>query len=360
MKRWQHSIVSGGGGWTSDNPAPVEKYMKAVAFREVGDLEVLVDVDVPVPEPGPHDLLVAVKAVSVNPADVKVRAGSVQVPGDLKIAGYDAAGVVEAVGSNVSLFKVGDLVYYGGAIDRPGTNSEYHLVDERIVGNMPKSLSFAQAAALPLTSLTAWELLFEHLAVPSDTQKDSGTLLVINGAGGVGSILIQLARQLTGLTVVASASRPETREWVTKLGAHHIINHRNPLDVEFESLGLGDADYVAGLTNTAEQVNSIAQLIAPHGRLGVVDDYPLQIFPLMAKSISVSWEMVFTRPLFQTHDMIEQHNILNTVAKLVDEGVLVTTMKEDLGPITAENLREAHRKLESSTSIGKIVLSDFG
>lgn len=333
--------------------------MKAVAFQEVGGPEVLVDIDVPVPDPGPHDLLVATKAVSVNPADVKVRSGSVPVPGTLKVAGYDAAGVVEAVGANVTLFKVGDLVYYGGSIDRPGSNSEYQLVDERIVGNMPKSLSFAQAAALPLTALTAWELLFERLSVPTDIQMSTGTLLVINGAGGVGSILIQLARQLTGLTVVASASRPETQEWVTKMGAHHIVNHRNPLEVEFESLGLGNAHYVAGLTNTAEQINSIAQLIAPYGRLGVVDDHPLEIFPLMPKSITVTWEMVFTRALFQTDDMIEQHNILNRVAKLVDEGVLVTTMKEELGPVSAKNLQKAHKKLESGTTIGKIVLSDF-
>lgn len=334
--------------------------MKAVAFTQVGTPDVLVDMDVPVPVPGPRDLRVAVKAVSVNPADVKVRSGSVEVPGDIKIAGYDAAGVVEAVGSEVSLFKVGDEVYYGGAIDRPGTNAEYHLVDERIVGRKPASLSFAQAAALPLTVLTAWELLFKHLAVATLPQKDDGTLLIINGAGGVGSILIQLARQLTSLTIVASASRPETREWVTKMGAHHIVNHRKPLEVEFESLGLGNAHYVAGLSNTPGQIDSIAQLIAPQGHLVVVDDNPLDTFVLMPKSITVSWEMVFTRSLFQTDDMIEQHKILNEVAKLVDEGVLMTTMTEDLGSISAKNLKKAHDKLESGSNIGKVVLSSFG
>ena len=333
--------------------------MKAVGFNQAGDPEVFIDVDAPTPEPGPRDLRVAVKAISVNPVDLKVRSGNFQVPGDPKIIGYDAAGVVETVGPDVSLFKAGDEVYYSGTINRPGTNAEYHLVDERIVGNKPKSLSFAQAAALPLTGLTAWELLFERLAIPRGKQVRTGTLLVINGAGGLGSILVQLARQLTDLTIVASASRPETCEWVRKMGAHHTVNHHNPLDTEWESLGLGDANYVACLTNTVHHMKAIAKLITPQGRLAVLDDGPLDISALKPKSITVSWEAVFTRPLFQTEDMVEQHRILNEIARLVDAGTLVTTARENLGAITAENLRAAHGKVRSGSTIGKIVLSGF-
>jgi zinc-binding alcohol dehydrogenase family protein len=336
--------------------------MKAVAYNESVPLDspdALTDTTLPEPEPTGHDLLVEVHSVSVNPVDTKIRGGVLPPPVAPKILGWDASGVVRAVGDKVTLFKPGDRVMYAGSLLRPGTNSELHLVDERIVGPMPKSLSFEEAAALPLTSITAWELLFDRLQV-REGKDPIGILLVIGGAGGVGSILIQLARQLTGLTVVATASRPETREWVHELGAHHVIDHTQPMPEQLCSLGLDEVDYVASLTHTDKHLVEIAEMLAPQGKLGLIDDpESLDVPILKPKSISLHWELMYTRSMYQTPDMIEQHNILVRVAELVDAGVLRTTLADHFGTINAANLRRAHAFLESGKARGKIVLSGF-
>lgn len=332
--------------------------MKAVSYTKTGPAEVMVDSEIPKPTPGPKDLLVAVKAVSVNPVDSIVRRNVAPESGQQKVIGYDAAGVVEAVGDEVSLFKVGDEVYYSGTIDRPGTNAEFHVVDERLVGGKPQTLSFADAAALPLTALTAWELLFERLAVPKGNKGTGQALLIINGAGGVGSILIQLAR-LTSLTVIATASRPETQAWAKNMGAHFVIDHHKPFDAQLHQIGFENVKYVAGLTATAKQIPAIASVIAPQGYLSVIDDGALDIEPLKAKSVTVSWEMVFTRSLFKTSDMQEQHLILTEVAKLIDSGMLITTSTRNWGTINAANLIKAHKEIESNASIGKSILVGF-
>ncbi|QAY76244.1 zinc-binding alcohol dehydrogenase family protein [Sphingosinicella sp. BN140058] len=337
--------------------------MKAIGYHIPGSIErddALIDVDMPAPVPGPRDLIVRVKAVSVNPVDVKVRAAAQPDAGEPKILGWDAAGIVEAVGPEVSLFAVGDEVFYAGDITRPGTNAQLHAVDERIVGHKPKTLGWAEAAALPLTAITAWELLFERLLVPYGRKTAAGTLLVINGAGGVGSILIQLARRLTGLTVIATASRPETVQWVTGMGAHHVIDHHQPLDAELARVGIGEIDFVAGLTATEKQLPFFPKIVAPQGRIALIDDpESFDIAPLKRKSITVSWELMFTRPMFGTKDMIEQHRLLEEVANLVDAGVLRTTLTETLSPIDAANLKKAHALVESGRAIGKTVLVGF-
>jgi zinc-binding alcohol dehydrogenase family protein len=337
--------------------------MKAIGYRVAGPItggESLVDLDLPTPVPRAHDLRVAVKAISVNPADVKLRASVAPPKGDARILGFDAAGVVDAVGPEVTLFEPGDEVFYAGTLERPGTNSELHLVDERIVGRKPKSLSFAEAAALPLTSVTAWELLFDRLGVPYGTKAPGGTLLIINGAGGVGSILTQIAFRLTGLSVVATASRPQTIAWCRTMGAHHVIDHHRPLSQELSKIGIDQVEYVAGLTATAQHLPDITEVIAPQGRLALIDDPDvLDIVGLKRKSVSVHWELMFTRSLYQTPDMISQHRILDEVADLVDAGVLRTTLTENAGPIDAANLMRVHALVESGRSIGKIVLSGF-
>lgn len=328
--------------------------MKAVGYRTAGPASVLTDLELPDPRPGPRDLLVAVGAVSVNQVDVKLRAKASPKEG-ATVLGFDAAGVVQAVGEEVTLFRPGDEVFYAGAINRPGANAALQLVDERIVGAKPKSLTMAQAAALPLTALTAWELLFEKLRV---ARGQSGALLVINGAGGVGSILIQLAARLTSLEVIATASRPETVAWVKRMGAHHVIDHRQPLDEQVRGLGLRNVGYVAGLTATDKRLAEIAKLIAPLGVLGVVDDCPsLDITPLRGKAVTVAWEGMFVRSLFKTPDMAEQHRILNEVSGLLDAGVLETTLSHDAGPLDAAHLAQAHAFLESGQAIGKTALT---
>lgn len=332
--------------------------MKAVGFRQAGGSDVLEDVELPRPEPGPRDLLVAVRAVSVNPIDVKLRARSRPKEGETKLLGFDGAGVVEAVGDDVEHFRPGDAVFWLNPVSRQGTNAAFHAVDERVAGRMPASLSFQEAAALPLTALTAWELLFDKLRVPYGVKAPCGTLLVVNGAGGVGSILIQLAARLTGLTVIATASRPETAEWVRAMGAHHVIDHRDPLDEGVKALGIGPVEHVAGLTATDQHLPAIVRLIAPHGHLALIDDpKALDITPLRAKSVTVSWEAVFVRSLFGTADLITQHRILNEVSALVDAGVLRTTLRDDFGPLNAANLARAHDHVESGKAIGKAVLS---
>ena len=337
--------------------------MKAVGYHvslPTAAEQSLVDLDLPVPVPGPRDLLVRVKAVSVNPVDTKIRTRVAPAAGEAKVLGWDAAGIVEAVGGEVSLFRPGDAVFYAGAVDRPGTNSELHAVDERIVGRMPRSLSFPQAAALPLTAVTAWELLFDRLGVPYGSKAPTGTLLVVNGAGGVGSILTQIARRLTGLTVVATASRPETTAWCREMGAHHVIDHRRPLNQGLAEIGIAQVEYVASLTATGQHLPALVEAIAPQGRLAVIDDpETLDIMPLKRKCVSVHWEFMFTRSLFHTADMAAQHRMLDEVADLVDAGLLRTTLTEVAGVINSANLRRVHALVESGRAIGKTVLAGF-
>ncbi|MDC3959019.1 zinc-binding alcohol dehydrogenase family protein [Polyangium jinanense] len=337
--------------------------MKAVGTYEPLPItadHALVDVELPEPKATGHDLLVRVQSVSVNPVDVKVRASFKSTDGSPRVLGWDAAGVVEAVGPDVTLFRPGDEVFYAGAIGRPGTNAEKHLVDERIVGHKPKSLDFAEAAALPLTAITAWELLFDRLGVPYGQKTQAGSVLVINGAGGVGSILIQIARRLTGLTVIATASRPETKKWVLDMGAHHVIDHTQPLDAELAALGIPNVEYVAGLTASDKHHEAIAKAVAPQGRVVLIDDpKSFDIVPFKRKSVTVGWELMFTRSIFQTNDMIEQHRLLEEVSALVDAGVLRTTLTEREGRIDAATLRKVHAKIESGKAMGKIVLVGF-
>lgn len=337
--------------------------MKAVAYYQslpIADPRSLQDVELPEPQPGPRDLVVEVRAISVNPVDTKVRRGVAPEPGQAKVLGWDVAGVVRAVGAEVSLFRPGDRVFYAGALDRPGANSELHVVDERIVGPMPASLDFAQAAALPLTAITAWELLFTRLGIAEGQAPTGQSLLIVGAAGGVGSILTQLARQLTGLTVIGTASRPETRDWVRELGAHHVIDHSQPLAAELRQLGLGVVSHVASLTHTDQHLEQIVEALEPQGKLGLIDDPDgLDVLKLKRKSLSLHWELMFTRSLFQTSDMIEQHRLLQRVAQLVDRGVIRSTLAEHFGRIEAANLRRAHALLESGKAKGKIVLEGF-
>ncbi len=337
--------------------------MRAIGYTTslpIDDPQSLVDLDLPKPEATDRDLLVEVKAVSVNPVDTKIRQRRADPDGAPQVLGWDAAGTVVAVGDAVTGFAVGDAVFYAGAIDRPGTNAEYHLVDDRIVGHKPESLDWAQAAALPLTSITAWETLFDRLDVRKPVPGAATAILIIGGAGGVGSIAIQLARQLTDLTVIATASRDETRGWVEDLGAHHVIDHRKPLAEQVAALGLGAPGFVFSTTHTDEHVAEIATLIAPQGRLALIDDpETLDISPLKQKSISIHWELMYTRSLFQTADMAEQGCILDEVARLVDAGTVRTTLAENFGRIDAANLRKAHARIESHTAKGKIVLEGF-
>ncbi len=337
--------------------------MKAVGYRKslpIEDKDALIDFEAARPEPTGRDIRVAVKAISANPVDYKVRKRAAPPEGETKILGFDAAGVVDAVGTDVSLFKPGDEVFYAGSILRQGTNSQFHLVDERIVGNEPKSLSSAQAAALPLTSITAWELLFDRLGAVPGKSVDPRTLLIVGGAGGVGSIMIQLARRLTGLTVVATATRPVSQIWFLDLGPHAVIDHGKPMKEQIEKLKVPPVALVASLTFTEQHYKAIADFMAPQGKFGLIDDP--QEFTMSAfkgKAISVHWESMFTRSSFQTPDMIAQHNLLNDVADLIDKGVLRTTMDQTFGTINAANLKRAHALLESGKSRGKIVLEGW-
>ena len=337
--------------------------MKAVGYKKslpIEDANALIDFEAAKPEPKGRDIRVAVRAISANPVDYKVRKRAAPPEGENKILGFDAAGVVDAVGPDVSLFKPGDEVFYAGSILRQGTNSELHLVDERIVGSKPKSLSFAQAAALPLTSITAWELLFDRLGAVPGKSVDPRTLLITGGAGGVGSILIQLARRLTGLTVVATATRPESQKWCLDLGAHAVIDHSKPLRPQLEALRLPPVALIASLTNTDKHFEALADLIAPQGHLALIDDpATLPVSLLKRKSVALHWEFMYTRSLFQTADMIAQHNLLTEVAALVDAGVIRTTLGDDYGTINAANLKRAHAMLESGRARGKIVLTGW-
>ncbi|MEW6642931.1 MAG: zinc-binding alcohol dehydrogenase family protein [Pseudomonadota bacterium] len=337
--------------------------MKAVGYTQslpIDAADALIDFETAKPEPTGRDIRVAVKAVSVNPVDTKVRKRAAPPAGETKILGFDAAGVVDAVGPEVTLFKPGDEVFYAGSIQRQGTNSEYHLVDERIVGRKPKSLSFAQAAALPLTSITAWELLFDRLEVQPGKSIDPRTLLIVGGAGGVGSILIQLARRLTGLAVVATASRPESSKWCHELGAHAVVDHTRPLKEQIDKLKLPPVRLIASLTNTDQHFPALVDILAPQGKIGLIDDpATLNATLLKGKAASLHWESMFTRSSFHTPDMIAQHRLLNDVGNLVDNGVLRTTLDKVLGKIDAETLKRAHAAIESGRSTGKLVLEGW-
>ena len=337
--------------------------MKAIGYQTPSSIEQetsLVDITLEKPVATGKDLLVKVHAVSVNPADTKIRA-MVPPPSDSwGVLGFDASGVVEAVGSETSQFNVGDEVYYSGSVARPGTNSEFHLVDERIVGKKPTSLSHPEAAALPLTTLTAWEALFDRLDVNRPTVQGSKVILIIGGAGGVGSIAIQLLRAMTDMTIIATASRPETEAWVRELGAHHVINHRQPLAPQIEALGLGAPGFVFSTNQTHKHLPDIAELIAPQGRFSVTDELePFESRPFVMKAVSIHFELMFTRALFETADMDEQGKLLNQVAALVDAGKIRTTLTETAGKINAQNLRKVHAQIETGQARGKMVLAGF-
>jgi zinc-binding alcohol dehydrogenase family protein len=340
--------------------------MKAIAFTRPLPIEAedsLVELDLPKPEFGPRDLLVNVRAVSVNPVDTKVRGARHQGSasdntGKPRVLGWDAAGIVIGKGSGVTGFNVGDEVYYAGALDRPGSNAEFQAVDERLVGRRPKSIGIAEAAALPLTSITAWELLFDRLGV---REGESGASLLVSGAaGGVGSILVQLARRLTGLTVVATASRPETVQWVSLMGAHQVIDHTKPLAEQVKGLGVPPVKYIASLTATARNFAPLLEVLAPQGRLGLIDDpETLDVVPLKRKAASLHWEFMFARSMWQTPDMAEQGHLLSRVADLIDRGEVRSTQTQTFSPINVENLKKAHALVESGKTIGKVTLSGF-
>jgi NADPH2:quinone reductase len=337
--------------------------MKAVGYTTAGPVDVLQDIELPKPAPGPRDLLVGVRAVSVNPVDTKIRAGGGpgSPGGAAKVLGWDAAGVVAAVGAEVTLFAPGDEVYYAGALDRSGTNSEFHLVDERLVGCKPASLGFAEAAALPLTTITAWEMLFDRLKIYVGKKASAGSLLIIGGAGGVGSIATQLARRLTGLTVIATASRPETQAWCREMGAHHVIDHRRPLAAQVKAIVPGGVNFVLALTRAEDHFDQIVEAFAPQGALALIESPAtlLDVNKLKPKSVSLHWEFMFTRQLFKTADMGEQGRLLDEVAGLIDAGLVRSTMTTNLGLINAANLKRAHTIAAGGTAIGKVVLAGF-
>jgi zinc-binding alcohol dehydrogenase family protein len=338
--------------------------MKAVGFYEylpIEHPESLLDVEVEAPEPSGRDLLVAVKAVSVNPVDTKRRAAGTRPATELKILGWDAAGVVVAAGPQAQLFKPGEKVYYAGSNQRPGANSELHLVDERIVGPKPINLSFAEAAALPLTTITAWEAMFERMGISKSGADTGKHLLILGGAGGVGSIAIQLAKKLARLKVIASASRPDSIAWVRALGADAVVDHTKPLPEQMAALGLPEADYIFCCNNTEQVFPVLCRLIAPQGRICSIVRMarPVELSLLQEKSVSFSWEGMFTRSTFQTPDMEAQHGLLEDAAGLLESGVLVTTLRQSLGKICAASLKQAHQRIEQGHMVGKLVLEGF-
>lgn len=345
--------------------------MKAIGYQQNHDIshpDALLDIELPKPEARGHDLLVQVAAVSVNPVDTKIRARVAPNAGEYKVLGWDAVGEVVAVGEAVSEYKKGDIVWYAGDLTRPGSNAEYHLVDERIAGRKPAKLSNAQAAAVPLTAITAWELLFDRLgfeknygAGRSATGQQQQQVLIIGAAGGVGSILVQLAAKLTGALVIGTASRRESQQWVSALGADHVIDHSKPLSEELARIGVPEVSHVISLNGTDQHFTEIAKVVAPQGKFALIDDpaEPLDIGLLKTKSVSLHWEFMYTRSMFQTSDMHKQRELLNEVAELIDSGTLNTTLGEHYGAINADNLKRAHADLEAGRTIGKIVLEGF-
>jgi len=342
--------------------------MKAVGYQKslpIEDNNALMDIEIPTPEATGKDLLVKVQAISVNPVDTKVRMRAEAEGNEHKILGWDAVGEVVAVGEDTKLFKVGDQVWYAGDITRSGSNAEYQLVDERIVGSKPKSLSIEEAAAMPLTAITAYELLFARLdfkvnqTTPENEPQPS--ILIMGAAGGVGSILTQLAKQLTNARVIGTASRPESQQWVKDLGADHVINHHEPLQQQLSDLGVENVSHVISLTHTDQHFDQLIEVLAPQGKLALIDDPVggLDIMKMKIKSLSLHWELMFSRSMFNTWDIQKQHDLLNHVSQLIDEGVLKTTLGENYGKISAKNLKLAHAHIESNTAVGKVVLSGF-
>ena len=341
--------------------------MKAVGYSKslpINDPESLIDIELPQPIATGHDLLVKVKAIAVNPVDYKIRQRVSPDEGDYKVLGWDAVSEVVATGEAATQFKPGDVVYYAGDLNRQGSNAEYQLVDERLVGGKPKSLSDAEAAALPLTAITAWEMLFEHLSIqqqsPDSKEKSNEVILVIGAAGGVGSILLQLAKAVTGATVIATASRESSQAWVKMLGADHVVDHTKPLRPQIEALGIGQVTHVASLNSTDSYFESYTELLVPFGKIAMIDDpESLDVMKMKPKSLSLHIEFMFARSMFKAVDMDEQSRLLNRVTDLIDQGYIQTTVGKNLGTINAENLKAAHQELESGRSIGKIVLQGF-
>lgn len=336
--------------------------MKAVALTKylpVDNPEAFIDVDLPKSTASGHDILVAVKAVSINPVDTKVRSPKDEIEETPRVLGWDASGIVEAVGADCTIFKPGDEVYYAGDITRAGSNAEFQLVDERIVGFKPKTLGFAEAAALPLTTITAYEAFFDRLGVDKNGADKGQSILIIGAGGGVGSIGIQLAKA-AGLTVIATASRAETTSWVTELGADHVVNHREPMAEQVRELGFQHVDYIA-IFNDMRHWETAVELIRPQGAIVTIDntDSPMPMAGMKTKAASLHWEFMFTRAMHQTPDMIEQHKLLTEIAKQIDAGNIRTTLNQVLSPINAENIREAHRLVETGKAKGKIVVEHF-
>ncbi|MEG2101988.1 MAG: zinc-binding alcohol dehydrogenase family protein [Flavobacterium sp.] len=335
--------------------------MKAIGFKTslaIAEKDSFIEFETSKPVPAPHDLLVKIDAISINPVDFKVRQSSAKdtVLENPKIIGWDAVGIVEAVGENVTLFKKGDEVYYAGDITKQGSNAEYQVIDERITGRKPKSLSIEEAAVIPLTGLTAWEILFDRIRI--NPEKDKGkSILIIGGAGGVGSIAIQLAKKIAGLTVIATASRPETVDWCKKQGADFVVDHKNLIS-SVRDAGFENVDFILDFVDTNLYWDLMVELIKPQGHIASItgSSDPVALNKLKNKSVSFSWELMYTRSMFQTEDMIEQHNILNKIADLLDAGILKTTLNETLIGLTADNLKKAHQLLESGKTIGKIAI----
>lgn len=337
--------------------------MKAIGYTTPGSIDrddALIDLDIAKPTATGHDILVKVAAVSVNPVDTKVRSSRAAEGDTPVILGWDAVGEVVETGEQVTRFKIGDRVWYAGAINRPGTNSEYHLVDARIVGHAPKSIDTAAAAALPLTTLTAQEMIFDRLKVTDPVPGAANAIVIIGGAGGVGSIAIQLLREQTDLTIIATASRPETQDWVNELGAHHVVDHSKPLPEQIAALGIGAPAFVFSTNYSETYVAQIAEFIAPQGRFGLIDDPKgFDIMPFKGKAVSIHWELMFTRSLFTTEDIARQGDILDTVAGFIDAGKIRSTATESFGVINAVNLKRAHALIESGKAKGKITLEGF-
>ena len=338
--------------------------MRAIGYRKPSpELDHLEAFDIPRPKPEGRDLLVEVRAVSVNPVDYKVASGggpgAVGETDEIKVVGYDAAGVVVETGREARLFKPGDEVFYAGSVGRLGADMEFHLVDERIVGRKPRTLDFAAAAALPLTTITAWEAMFDRLDVLKPVPGPARAILILGGAGGVGSIAIQLARQLTDLTIVATASRPETMQWAKEMGAHHVVDHKKPLTPQIAALGIGSPGFIFATSPMGGLICDLAELIAPQGRVVLINGEAADLFVFRPKSVSIHFELMFTRPLLQTADIEEQHRLLNKVADLVDSGRVRSTLRENYGRIDAANLMRAMSFLKSGRAIGKVVLAGF-
>ncbi|MHC5306198.1 zinc-binding alcohol dehydrogenase family protein [Bartonella sp. LJL80] len=337
--------------------------MKAIGYFEnlpISDDKALQDVQIAEPTIRDHDLLVEVQAISVNPIDVKTRLMAPPFDSGPRILGFDAAGTVAKTGKSVKGFSAGDEVYYAGAINRQGSNSQFQAIDSRIVAHKPKSLDFKTAAAMPLTSLTAYEMLFDRLDITKPVHKGRNALLMIAGAGGVGSIAIQLARHLADVEIIATASRPESREWCLKMGAHHVIDHSKPFAPQLQEIGYDKPAFIFSTANSDGYLPQFVDVLYPQGRFGLIDGPKVfDINPLKLKSISVHWESMFTRSMFETDDIARQGEILAHVAELIDTKKITPTLAKVLSPINAHNLREAHRLIETGRSIGKIVLEGF-